>query len=494
MCFSYFNNRGRPGVPCLGIFFSVFFLAGCAAGPDLHQAEMTSPETYTADALPAATASAAVLGGASQRFVRTEKIPADWWAMFRCRELDLLIRQALEGNPTLVAAQATLRAAEEDYNAKAGGIYYPDLSAGLSSTRLKTSPASLGQTQGKGSNFNLHNASLNAGYSFDFFGSGRRELESLKARIDYQHYQLKAADLTIAANVALAAFKEASLRARIKASQEIIANLERHFDLIEKQFSLGGVARSEVLAQQALLEQTRAGLPSLQKELAQTRHALVVLAGKFPVDVGTLPVFELEMFTLPEALPLSLPSTLALQRPDIQAAEALMHSASAQAGVAAANMYPRITLSASFGTEALDTGKLFDLNNTVWNIGSGIFQPVFNGGTLRARRRGAIDIYNQAAALYRQTVLSAFENVADVLKAVESDAMTLSAQAESEAAARASLELTQKQFQSGAINFVLLLNVESQYQQAKIGLIQAQAARLMDTAALFQSLGGGWQK
>ena len=262
---------------------------------------------------------------------------------------------------------------------------------------------------------------------------------------------------------------------------------------MEKQFALGAVARSDVLGQRAQLAQTRANLPPLEKALAQTRNQLAVLIGKLPGEAA-LPELELTAFQLPQTLPVSVPSDLVRQRPDIRAAEAILHQTNARIGVAQALMFPQLTLSGSYGTAATSAGNLFDPGTQLWNIGASLLQPVFHAGQLQARKRGAVAAYDQAFAQYRQTVLGAFQNVADVLLALEFDAVALKAQAEAEAAARESLEVTRMQLQFGAANYLALFNAQRQYEQARIGLVQAQAARYADTAALFQALGGGWWK
>jgi NodT family efflux transporter outer membrane factor (OMF) lipoprotein len=254
---------------------------------------------------------------------------------------------------------------------------------------------------------------------------------------------------------------------------------------------MGGVARSDVLAQRAQVAQTRTGLPPLEKALAQTRNQLAVYSGKLPAD-ALIPEFDLEKLHLPQELPLSIPSMLVRQRPDILASEGLLHAAGAQVGVATANLYPQITLNASMGTQAARIQDLFSPGSSIWSLGAGLVQPIFRGGELTARRRAAIASFDQAAAQYRGVVLQAFQNVADVLQALEADARALQAQVDAEAAARDSLELTQQQFQFGATSYLALLNAQRQHQQTRISLVQAQAARLADTAALFQAMGGGW--
>jgi NodT family efflux transporter outer membrane factor (OMF) lipoprotein len=473
------------------IIFLPIVLGGCVSGPGLKAPVL--PGAYVETALPAQTASSEVAGGAAQKFVAGEDIPAQWWTLFKSEGLDRVIRAALAENPTLMAAEATLREAQENYNARAGSEHYPDVSASLSSARLKSSPAAAGLPSGtKGSIFDLHHASVNVAYTFDIFGGGRRELDALRAQVEYQRFQLEAAYLSLTANVVTTVIREASLREQLSALNEIVVAQEKHLSMLDKQMALGGVARTEVLAQRAQLEQTRAALPPVEKELSQVRHQLMLLAGKFPGDALEGDSFSLASITLPLDLPLTLPSSLVDQRPDVKAAEALLKAASARVGVATANLYPQITLSGSYGSEAGRPKDLFDANSMIWNVGAGVVQPIFSGGKLRAQRRASMAAFDAASAQFRQVVLVSYANVADVLRALEADARALKAQADAEVAARDSLEMTQKQLAVGAVNYVLLLNAERQYQQARISLIQARAARLSDTAALFQALGGGW--
>ena len=467
-----------------------FCLTGCTLGPDFHRPEAPATDKYTRSPLPGETASAPVSGGEAQRFDLGKDIPAQWWTLFHSEALDRLIRQALTDSPTLAAAQAALRQAQENLAAQRGVVLYPAVDAKASAARQKFSGASTGQP-GQGEILTLYNASVDVSYMLDLFGGGRRELESLRSQVDYERFQIEGAYLTLTSNIVTAAVKEASLRAQIRSTLDIVADQEKQLEVVERQFQLGGASRSDALAQRAQLAQTRATLPPLEKALAQTRHLLAVLAGKLPGE-AVLPEFYLDNLKLPDELPVSLPSSLARQRPDVRASEELLHAASAQIGVATANLYPQITLSGSYGSETTRIEHLFGSGTSVWNLGSGLLQPLFHGGELRAKRRAAFAAYDQAEAQYRETVLLAFQNVADVLKALEDDAGTLKAQAEAEAAARDTLDLVEKQFNLGAVSYLSLLNAQRQYRLAHFLLVQAQAARFADTAALFQALGGGW--
>jgi NodT family efflux transporter outer membrane factor (OMF) lipoprotein len=466
-------------------------LAGCAVGPDFKRPPPPAVTGYTETPLPPETASSTGIGAAAQRFLSDREIPAEWWTLFHSPPLDQLIRRALANSPTLAASQAALRQSQENLRALTGEVLYPAVDGTLSARRQQTTGAAFGQPNAKGSLYNLFNASVGVSYALDLFGGGRRELEALRSQVDYQNYQLEAAHLTLTANIVTAAVQEASLREQIRATQELIADLDRQAGIVERQFQLGGASRSDVLAQETQLAQLRATLPPLQLELARTRHQLSALVGAFPVEAA-LPEFSLDSLELPQELPVSLPSEVVHQRPDVLAAEAVLHQASANIGVATAAMFPQITLTGSIGSEASQTGNLFTGPAAVWSLGAALLQPVFHGGQLRAQRRAAVDAYDQAGAQYRETVLLAFEDVADVLRALDLDAERLKAQVKAEATAHDSLEITQKQFDLGAVNFLSLLVAQRQYRQTQVLLIQAQSQRYADTAALFQALGGGW--
>jgi len=467
----------------------VVALTGCAVGPDYRAPKTPGTNGYTATALPPETTDAPGVGGAAQRFLSGQDIPGQWWTLFHSEALDRLIRQALADSPTLAAAQARLREAQENRRAQFGALL-PSVDANLLAMRQKISGASLDQSGTDFGAFDLYHASVNVSYALDLFGGTRRQLEALQSQIDYQRFQLEGSYLTLTSNIVTTALKEASLRSQLWATREILSTQEKQLAIVENQFQFGGVSGSDVLTQQTQIAQTRATLPPLEKELSQTRHQLAVLAGRLPSEA--LPEFDLNGLQLPQELPVSLPSSLVRQRPDIMASEALLHAASAQVGVATANLYPQITLTGSYGSEANTIGSMFSSSTMIWSLGAGLLQPIFRGGTLTAKRRAAIAAYDQAVAQYRGTVLLAFQNVADVLRALEADARTLRAQADAEASARDTLELTQKQFQLGAVSYLSLLNAERQYQQVRISLVQAQALRFADTAALFQALVGGW--
>ena len=475
---------------CLIVLSSLAF-SSCTVGPDFK-----SPLTPKAIGNVYSSASAPAAADAvsnseknnadnSQFIVYGKELPAQWWTLFHSEALDQLIRSALQQNPTFSAAQATLRQAKESFNAESGSRTFPSVNAQVGATR------ELAQLNGSSpSVFNLYNASVNVTYNLDVFGSSHRQLESIMAVVDYQQFELEAAYQMLVSNVVTTAIKEALLRAQLQATRNIIEAQQKQLAVIEKQFALGAVTRSTVLLQRTLVAQTEAMLPPLEKALAQTRNQLAVYVGKLPNE-SELPEFQLDNLQLPQDLPVSLPSSLVRQRPDIRASEALLHQASALIGVAAANQYPQFNLTGSYTYEHVQLGSV-GANSPLWSLGAGLTQPIFNAGALKAKRRAAEAAYDQAEAEYRWTVLTAFQNVADNLRAIDFDAATYKAQAKAEALARESMELSQSQYKLGAVSFLTVLDTQRSYQQAHINLVAAQAARLTDTAALFVALGGGW--
>ncbi len=467
---------------------TVAALTGCTVGPDFQRPEAPTTTGYTETPLPSETASAAGTGGTVQRFVPGGNLPAQWWSLYRSEPLDRLIRDALADSPTLAAARATLQQAHENLTAQTGGLLYPGVDANVSAAREKLSNSAFGQP---GANiFSLYNASVNVSYMLDIFGGNRRQLESLQALVDYQNYQLEGAHLALTSNIVTAAIREAALRAQIQNTREILAAEQEQVRRVTRQYELGGVARLELVALRAQAAQTEATLPPLESALAQTRHQLAVLSGKLPSEAA-VPEFSLEALHLPDEIPVSVPSELARQRPDIRAAESLLHQASAQIGVATANLYPQVTLTGSFGSQQNQLHNLF-AGPSIWSIGAGLLQPLFHGGQLEHERRAAIAAYEAAQAQYRDTVLQAFRNVADVLRALEADARTVKAQADAVALARDTLDLTRRQYQLGGTNYLTLLVAQRQFNLAQLNLVLAQGTRYADTAALFQALGGGW--
>jgi NodT family efflux transporter outer membrane factor (OMF) lipoprotein len=468
-------------------------LSGCMVGPDFKTPAAPTVKSYTETPLPNKTVSTptAANAGKSQQFVIGQDIPGEWWTLFQSPTLNQLITHGMANSPNLAAAMATLKESQENLKAQIESTMYPSVNGQLTGQRERFSATTLGATNAPGNIFNLYNASVNVSYTLDVFGANRRQIEALRAQVDYEAFQLEAAYLTLTSNIVTTAIAAASFQAQIKATNELVQAHKQQLKIVERQFQLGGVSKADVLSQATQLAQTQATLPPLETQLSQAKHALAVLVGEFPGN-SQIPDFDLASLKLPTQLPVSLPSNLVQQRPDIRASEALLHEASAQVGVATANLFPQITLNGAYGYTANSPGKLFTKQANIWNYTGGLTQPIFNAGALQSQRRAAIAAYEAANAQYQETVLLAFQNVADTLRALENDARTLKAQKEAEIASKQALDLTQAQFELGGVSYLSLLTAEQQYQEAKIAMIQAQATRYADTAALFQALGGGW--
>ncbi|UWF52122.1 efflux transporter outer membrane subunit [Pseudomonas sp. N3-W] len=469
-------------------------LAGCKVGPNFSRPDVAENAGYSREKLPATTASAGdVAGGAAQRLVAGMDIPGQWWTLFRSPTLNALVEEALRANTDVAAAQAALRQANELVYADQASLF-PSLSATASKTREKVSPVSFGSSTSGSSSIpilTVNAASLNVSYAPDVFGGVRRQIESTAAQAEYERYQLEATYLTLSSNVVNTAVNLASLRDQITATEQIIQLQSDQLDLLKSRRELGAIADTDVLTQQASLAQTRATLPPLQKQLAQTRNQLMAYLGRFPnQDQGER--FDLASLHLPEQLPLSLPSAIVLQRPDVRSAEAQLHQASANIGVAVSNQLPQFSITGSLGSEVLAGTRLFSSGTGIWSLAGSITQPIFDAGALEHRKRAAVAAYDESAARYRGTVVSAFEDVANALRALQADADALNQQVIAEQAAQQSLDLAQAQFRLGAVNYLSLLTAQQTYQNAIVTRVRAQAARYSDTTALFQALGGGW--
>jgi len=476
----------------LPLVFAVAVASGCAVGPDFKAPPAPAPERYTAQPLPQQTAATPTEtpGGAAQVFVADRPLPTQWWTLFGSPKLDRLVEQAFANSPTVEAANAALRQAQENLNAERGG-FFPSVDAAGGVSRQRAQAINIpGSTSTTSSIYNVYNASVNVSYTLDLFGGVRRSVERQAAVVDYQQYQLQAAYLTLAANVVTSGVAEASLRDQISATKDIVADLEKQLNIAKQRHELGAAAYVDVLTANSNLASVRATLPQLEKQLSAVQNQLAVYLGKLPSERETTD-FDLGELLLPQEIPLSLPSELARQRPDIRAAEASLHQASAQIGVATANLYPQVSIAGGYGSQANTFGDLF--SDKIWNIGANISQPLFHGGTLTAQRRAAIAAFDQASADYRLTVLTAFQNVADALTALQSDAQIVQAQHEALASAQGSLSITEKQYALGGVSYLNLLIAQRVYQQARIDYSQALASRYQDTAALFQALGGQWQ-
>ncbi|HUH30885.1 MAG TPA: efflux transporter outer membrane subunit [Rhodanobacter sp.] len=469
----------------------VLGVAGCTVGPDFQRPAAPDAATYGAHPSTTTAAAAHGAGGEAQHFTLGGDIPADWWTLFHSPALNTLIAHSLANNADLQAAQAALRVAHETTLAQRG-VRYPTVAAGFSASRQQDPPGALAAVPSNNAFlYNLFTPQVSVSYAPDLFGLNRRTLESAQAQEQAVRFQTIATQVTLSTNVVLAAVQQAALRAQIDATQQLVAINTRMLQILREQLAKGYAGRLDVAAQEAQLAQVRATLPPLRKQLAQQDHLLAVLAGEFPAQ-STVGDFTLSSLQLPQELPLSLPSVLVAQRPDVRQAQANLHAASAQIGVAIANRLPNIALTANAGRTALAIGQVFKTGTGFWSLGADITAPIFQGGALRHQERAAQAAYVQAAAQYRSTVLTAFQNVADTLVALEQDADGLQAAATAATAARVTLDLSQRQLRDGYAGYLTVLGAEQAYQQTQLALVQAQAERYGDTAALFQALGGGW--
>jgi len=461
-------------------------LSGCAVGPDFLRPAAPPVTHYSNGADPEVTAS---VGGTAQHFAPGAKVAADWWRLFNSSQLDAVISEAIANNPGLEAAQASLRQSQN--NLRSGyGIFYPEIDANAGATRQRYNPIKAGQDM-PASVFNLFTLSATVSYALDVFGGERRMVEGLGAEVDVARATEQATYLTLSANIANTVIAKAAYRAEIEATAQLIEQQKEQVALAEVQAQAGTVPYSNVLSLRSQLASYEATVPQLEQKLTQSDDLLATLAGHTPAEWSP-PEVDLADLVLPSDLPVSLPSDLVLQRPDILAAEATAHAASANIGVATAALLPSVTLSGSLGTNGTSTSNLFAANGNFWSIGANAVQPLFDGGTLWFKRKAAIDNYQQAMATYRQTVLSAFGQVADTLRALDHDAAVLRAEEEALSTADQALHLVQANYKAGLATYLDVLIADAQYQQAKIADLQALAVRYQDTAALFAALGGGW--
>jgi len=459
---------------------------GCAVGPDFVRPKPPPVDRYTHGEEPTATISAE---GQAQRFESGGKVAADWWRFFNSAKLDILINQAITENPDLQAAQARLRQSQNILLA-GYGVFYPQVDANLDATRQKFSPARLGSSTPP-SIFNLYTLSATVGYSLDLFGGNRRAVESLKSQVDFQQDTVLATYLALSGNIVNTVIAHAAYNAQIKATEEIIGLLKEQIRITEVQAQAGTVPYLNVLSLQTQQAATEATLPPLEQKLSQTEHLLATLLGRLPAEADTVQI-ELADLTLPDNLPITLPSDLVQQRPDILASEAQLHSASANIGVATAALFPSFTLNGSYGLNSNSTSDLFKSSSGFWSLGANLTAPLFHGGTLWFARKAAMDAYQQSLANYRQSVLSAFAQVADTLRALEHDAEAVGAEAQALEASEHALRIVKANYEAGVAGYLQILVANDQYHQARIGYLQAHAQRLQDTVALFVALGGGW--
>ena len=461
---------------------AVLVLAGCAVGPDYHRPELPVAQHYTE-----ATTDTQLQ---ADRQGAPAELPQSWWELYRSPALDELVRAGLANNPSVASAQAALQVAIENRRAQQAA-FFPTVGVAYTATRQKVAAPLASPLASNADLFNLHTAQVNVSYAPDLFGLNRRQVESLKAQEDSQRWNVEATYLTLSSNLVVAAITEAGLRAQVDATRR---SVELQTDILQrfrKLQALGQNSTLDVAQQEALLAALEASLPPLDKQLALQRDQLKALSGVLPD--AALSEFRLDQLTLPEPLPLTLPSTLVEHRPDVLAAEAQLRSASADIGVAVANRLPEVTLGVnSWGSSASSIAKLFGPGTMFWTLAGSASQSLFDGGALKHREAAARAAYDQAAAQYRSTVINAFQSVADALQAIDADAAALAASRRAQDAAELTLAITRRQLELGDASSLAVMSAEQSVQQATVVTVQARANRLADAAALFQALGGGW--
>lgn len=461
---------------------AIVSLAGCMVGPNFKKPRAPRTHFYTEE-------------GAKEEhnpyFRFMERVPRNWWVYLESPTLNRLILRGLENSPDIAAASAVLKQAEESLKALVVEKLYPSVDANFSATRQKFSASQFGNESATSTIFNFFATGINVTYNLDLFGRSRRQIEDLCAQVDYQRYQFEGVQLTLAANIATAAIAQASYVGQIEGTKELLHAQSDQLTILQKQFDLGAGSYQSVLTQETLVEATRAKLYALELNLAQTRHLLAILIGQFPSE-NCYPNVTFAELKIPEVLPVTLPSQLVRQRPDIRAQEALLHRATAQVGVAIANFFPQINLSANYGWQSNLIGDLFNSKANVWSMAANVTQPVWNAGRLFYDKNRAQALVEETKANYQKTVLAAFAQVADAMKAIEYDDRALKAQRKAEKAAKDSLVLAKRQFEMGAVDFLTLLIAERAYQETLINRIQVQEKRTTDVVALFQALGGGF--
>jgi len=460
-------------------------LAGCAVGPDFKRPDPPHAEQYLAPKTSTATADARPAD--SQQLLLGESPANEWWQFFHSDALDRIVERALANNRRLTAEQWSLAQSQELVSARAGGRW-PQVDATAGIGRQKYGAQFLGPLP-KPPPFTYFSIGATVSYSLDYTGNISRSIEQQSALAEYQRHQVEAAQLSVTGNTVNQALEVASLRAQIATVEALLERDRENLKLVQLAFDAGSVPKLDVVSAQSQLASDTTALPPLRQQLAEARHALALSLGTEPSD-PSFPDLELAQLTLPVQLPVSLPSELARRRPDILAAEAQLHAATAAVGVATSNLYPRIDLTGSTGQQSIETGALFDKASNVWSIASGLVAPIFDGGTLRAEKRAAVDAMRSSAANYEHTVLAAFGQVADSLEALDNGADQLHAQENAEAAARDTVTMTRQSYNEGNVGVLQVLDAERRYQQARLGYVRAQAQRYMDTAQLMLALGG----
>ncbi|BAM91196.1 outer membrane efflux protein [Bradyrhizobium oligotrophicum S58] len=489
----FLSSRGRvlqrrAAAAPLGLIGGSMLLASCAMGPDFMSPDAPAVTGYVTGNRLGPTADASTPGGAVQSFASGHDLPGTWWALFHSRQINAFVEEAIRNHPDIEAAQFALRAARENALSQQGSLF-PQVSANGSAERTQASTTQNGQWPGQTSLYTLYGSSVSVSYALDLWGGTRRQVEALQAQADYQAFKMEATYLALTANVVTAAITDASLRDQIAATEEIIKAETDQLGRIQRQFDVGAISKSDVLSQEATLAQAKATLAPLQKQLAQQRNQLMAYLGRLPSQDRGEHVTLAEL-KLPRKLPVSLPSSLVRQRPDIRQAEATLHQATATVGVGIANLLPQVTLSGSYGASGPE--RLFSPTTLVWDAASSVSQKLIDGGALYHTKEANVASFEQDLSLYKSAVITAFQNVSDSLRAIQYDAEALKAQAAAEKATADSLTMAIEQFKSGAVPYANVITAQQSYLNARVSRIKSQATRFTDTAALFQALGGGW--
>ena len=467
---------------------AALMLAGCGSEPSTQPPPVTGDLGYS----PSGTPPIPSVGkaGTDQHFALGKEVSGEWWGLFQSPALDGLVTQAIAGNRNLVVARASLDAAHEAVKVAAGGLY-PQVDFGTSASRQRNNFEAVGLTGFPPKEFNVYSFGPTVSYTFGLGGLVPLQVEEQQALEDVQSHELKAAYLTLTGGAVTEAVTIASLNAQIKAVNDMIADDQTNLKLVQDMVTAGAGTDLDVQTANAQLASDRTQLPPLRQQLSVAQHALTVLVGKTPAN-WSAPNFALEQLTLPAEIPVSLPSDFVHQRPDILASEAQLHVAAASVGVANAQLYPRLTISADVMQQFLKPETIFDPMSNIWSIGANLAAPIFHGGALTAQKREAEHNYEGSIASYEQTVLSAFGQVADLLDALEHDAEQLTAEQTAYQSAASTVDLTRKSFQLGNATLLQVLDAQRQLQQARLGLARAEAQRFLDSTQLFVALGGGW--
>lgn len=472
-------NTNRQKLLPAALLQATLLLCACSSGPDFRMPPPPKTAAYTPEAETVPM---------QQRIVMGKQIETEWWMLFASQPLDDLIRQAVENNYDLASARETLAQAEEAVKAQQGSLL-PQVSLGAAVARQEYGVALFGPSNFNIPPFTYYEVGPSASWTPDLFGGGKRAVERQQALADYQAHQIAATYITLTGNTVTAALEAAAADAEIAAAGQIIAEDRKTLDLVQESYAAGAATRVDVTSAQSRLFADQSMLPPLQQRLSVSRHALSILVGQTPAD-WTAPSLDFYSFTLPQQLPVSLPSELVKRRPDILAAEASLHAASAAIGVATANLYPQITLTANMMQEALTPAGIFNSAATAWSLAAGVTAPIFNGGTLKAEKRGAEHAYQSALARYRQTILVAFVQVADALTALSHDDDEVAIMDNAASAAAATLDLARTRYQAGAAGLLQVQDAQRAWSKARLDTIRARHQRYLDCVRLFVALGG----